>query len=188
MWSGESDNTISPSVLYTETAPPLPSPPQHLLDDPVIRAALWAYRNAIKAECPYDVDRLEAMLSDHPNPLFVQSVLKGLREGFWPFHDGEWKNELDEFDGNFSSEEPDLNAIRVYRDKELAGQRWSPPIQKLMPGMKISPLFVVWQQGEEQLKPRIITDQTASGLNDGIPREDAKVKYDDMRSFGYAMR
>ncbi|KAJ7271669.1 hypothetical protein C8J57DRAFT_1179712 [Mycena rebaudengoi] len=88
MWSGESDNNISPSVLYIETAPPLPSPPQHLLDDPVIRAALRVHRDAIK----------------------------------------------------------------------------------------------------EQLKPRIITDQTASGLNDGIPREDAKVKYDDMRSFGYAMR
>ncbi|KAJ6607224.1 hypothetical protein B0H10DRAFT_1956480 [Mycena sp. CBHHK59/15] len=107
---------------------------------------------------------------------------------------GQWKRSdndaiLDEFDGNFSSEEPDLDAIRAYRNKELSGGRWSPPIEKLVPGMKISPLFVVWQQSkEDRLKPRIITDQTASGLNSGIPREDAKVRYDDMRSFGLAMR
>jgi hypothetical protein len=188
LWSDTSDNNISPSVLYTEHAAPLPSPPQHLLENAIIKAALDAHRDFIKVECPYDVDCLEAMLHDHPNQPFVQSVLKGLREGFWPFHDGEWKNELDEFDGNFSSEEPDLEAIRAYRDKELTGERWSTPISKLMPGMKISPMFVVWQQSDEIIKPRIITDQTASGLNDGIPREDAKVRYDDMRSFGHAMR
>ncbi|KAJ7208694.1 hypothetical protein C8J57DRAFT_1046424, partial [Mycena rebaudengoi] len=187
MWSGTSINTISPSVLYTEHAPPLPSPPEHLLRDPVIRAALNAHRDSIKVECPYNVDRLESMLHDHPNQLFVQSVIKGLREGFWPFHDGEWKNELEEFDGNFSSEEPDLAAIRTYRDKEISGGRWSQPISSVMPGMKISPLFVVWQ-GDEVVKPRIITDQTASGLNAGIAREDAKVRYDDMHSFGHAMR
>ena len=46
--------------------------------------------------------------------------------------------------------------------------------------MKLSPVFVTWQKG----KARIITDHTASGLNDRIPWSEAKVRYDDMRSFG----
>ncbi|KAJ3816936.1 hypothetical protein F5880DRAFT_1633710 [Lentinula raphanica] len=41
-------------------------------------------------------------------------------------------------------------------------------------------MFVVWQKG----KARVVMDQTASGLNDGIPREEAKVKNDDMHTFG----
>ena len=45
-------------------------------------------------------------------------------------------------------------------------------------------MFVVWQK----LKPRIITDHAGSGLNDGISKEDSKVRYDDMHPFGQAMR
>ena len=33
-------NHISPAVLYTETAPPLPSPPLSLIEDPTIQASL----------------------------------------------------------------------------------------------------------------------------------------------------
>ena len=44
-------------------------------------------------------------------------------------------------------------------------------------------MFMVWQKQ----KPRIITDHAGSGLNDGISRENSKVKYDDMHPFGQAM-
>lgn len=53
--------------------------------------------------------------------------------------------------------------------------------------MKVSPLFVIWQ-GENKEKARVLTDHSASGINDGIPRSEAKVRYDDMRSFGQTMR
>ncbi|KAJ3747637.1 hypothetical protein DFH05DRAFT_1601498 [Lentinula detonsa] len=46
--------------------------------------------------------------------------------------------------------------------------------------MKVSPMFVVWQKG----KPRIVMDQTASGINSSIPKLEGKVKYDDMHTFG----
>ena len=64
-------------------------------------------------------------------------------------------------------------------------KRWSDPLpsKDLLPGMKVSPIFVVWQRG----KTRIVTDHTASGLNDNIPRGEAKVHYDDMRTFGQAI-
>ena len=44
-------------------------------------------------------------------------------------------------------------------------------------------MFVAWQHG----KPRVVTDHSASGLNEGIPKEEASVKYDDMRSFGQTL-
>jgi hypothetical protein len=109
-WSDSSHN-ISPSALYTETAKPLPRPPEHLLNDPVIQAALAACKNHIEVKTPFNVDKLGAMSHDHPNPPLVQSVLIGLRKGFWPFDEGEWKIELEEVIGNYSTEEPDLEAI-----------------------------------------------------------------------------
>ena len=47
-------------------------------------------------------------------------------------------------------------------------------------GMKMLPMFVAWQKN----KPRVITDHAALGLNDGIPRAEGQVKYDDMHPFG----
>ncbi|KDQ59561.1 hypothetical protein JAAARDRAFT_205592 [Jaapia argillacea MUCL 33604] len=179
-WGSSSPNNISPAALYTESAPPLPSPPQHLLDDPIIKFALKQNKHHMKVETPFDISAFEGLLSDHPNPLFVQSVIHGLRHGFYPFDDGEWKVELDDPSDNFSVSEDDLAAIRAYRDQEVAAGHWSGPIGKLLPGMKISPMFVNWRND----KPRIITDHSASGLNDGIPIQDGKVRYDDMRDFG----
>ena len=50
----------------------------------------------------------------------------------------------------------------------------------LLPGMKISPMFMVWQNE----KPCVVTDHSCLGINDGIPQSEAKVKYNDMRTFG----
>ncbi|KAF8230611.1 hypothetical protein L208DRAFT_1474753, partial [Tricholoma matsutake] len=49
--------------------------------------------------------------------------------------------------------------------------------------MKISPMFVVWHNQ----KPCVVTDHSASGLNNGIPRSEAKVRYDDMHPFGQTL-
>ncbi|KAF6745782.1 hypothetical protein DFP72DRAFT_763733, partial [Ephemerocybe angulata] len=183
VWSSSSKNISSPSALYTETAPPLPSPPSSLLDNPAYAATIAQLGDAIKVDTPFNVDALESLLTDHPNQPFVKSVMRGLREGFWPFDEGEWEALEKDFEGNHAKEEEDLDAIRAFRDKELAA-RPLVTTYALPPGMKLSPLFVVWQKE----KARVITDHTASGLNDGIPREEAKVRYDDMRPFGGAMR
>jgi len=107
--------------------------------------------------------------------------MTGLREGFWPFDEGDWKIESEEIPENYSSEEIDLEAIQAFRDKEVGLGRWSSalPDLNLPSGTKVSPMFVVWQHS----KARIITDHTGSGLNDGIPKEEARVQYDDMRTF-----
>ena len=139
-------------------------------------------RNHIRIETPFNVDRFETMLYDHPNQPFVKSVMNSLRYGFWPFDEGDWKDDQDDAIQNYSSDELDLEVIRAFRDDEIQAHRWSDPVPSnvLLPGMKLSPMFVIWQKG----KPRVVTDHTASGLNDYIPRSEAKVRYDDMRSFG----
>lgn len=75
VWSDSDINDISPSALYTETAPPLPAHTK-------IQEALHLLGDAIKVETPFDVNKLELLLVDHPNQPFVKSVMKGLREGF----------------------------------------------------------------------------------------------------------
>ncbi|CAA7265008.1 unnamed protein product [Cyclocybe aegerita] len=182
VWSNSASLCESPATLLTLSAPPLPSPPSHLIDDPALISSLSAMQGFVKVDTPFNVDRLESLLSDHPNRPFVDSVIRGLREGFWPFEDGDWDKDATEPLSNFASEVEDLDAIRAFRDKELAAERWSDPlpITDLLPGMMSSPMFVAWQKE----KPRVITDHSASGLNDGIPRTEAKVHYDDMRTFG----
>jgi len=57
VWSENSIDDISPLALYTESAPPLPSPPQHLLDDPKLWESIHSLGDAIKVETPFNVDK-----------------------------------------------------------------------------------------------------------------------------------
>lgn len=67
-------------------------------------------------ETPFDVDKFELLLTDHPNQPFIRSVMKGLREGFWPFDEGEWKIELEEVAPDFKSNPEDVEAICTFHD------------------------------------------------------------------------
>jgi hypothetical protein len=137
VWSDNSKDYISPSALFTESAPPLPSPPQRLLDDPVIQESIQSLGNAIKVDTPFDVKKFELLLTDHPNQPFVRSVMKGLREGFWPFDEGDWKVELEEVVPDYASDPEDAEAIWAFRDCEIAAGWWSDSLEgsNLLPGM-----------------------------------------------------
>ncbi|KAJ3752692.1 hypothetical protein EV360DRAFT_12416, partial [Lentinula raphanica] len=158
---------------------PLLGPPSHVVDDPVMQKALADHQDLLKIQTPYDVEKLSTFLSFHPNRPFVESVLEGLKSGFWPCHSGDWESNNSIFDDNYKMEDLDLDAVRVYREKEVGAGRWSRPFASLRHPMKLSPMFVVWQG--DSLKARVITDQTASGLNAGVSRDDAHVSYDNMR-------
>ena len=181
----QNHDILSPAAASTEYAEPLPSPPKSLIDNPEIQSTLRLLNRYIKVETPFNIDRFENLLADHPNQPFVKSVMRGLREGFWPFDDGDWDLDSKDFHENYSTEDQDLEAIRAFRDREIGLGRWSGPLSdsNLYPGMKISPMFVVWQHE----KPRVVTDHTKSGLNEGIPKESAHVLYDDMHTFSQAL-
>lgn len=162
---------------------------KHLINNPTIQAALKACEQHIRVDTPFNVDRLESLAKElgHPNIPFVESVATGFREGFWPFDPGDWegefKVELEELVNNYPMDDLDAEAVREFRDKEQQAGRWSSELSELVPGMKISPMFVVWRNK----KPRVVTDHSASGLNNHIPREEAKVRYDDMHDFSQSM-
>ena len=44
-------------------------------------------------------------------------------------------------------------------------------------------MFIIWQNK----KPWVVTDCSYSGINNGIPQADVKVKYDDMHTFGQTL-
>ena len=111
-------NHTSPSALYTEATPPLLVPPQHLLDDLKIQEAIHS-GDAIKVETPFNIDKFELPLADHPNPSFVESVMKGLCEDFWPFDEGEWKAELDKVISSHDCDPEDAEAIQAFHDQEI---------------------------------------------------------------------
>ena len=175
-------NSLSLSALSTENAPLLPSPPPHLLNYPIIQKTLESLQGFIKVDTPFNIDRLETLLFDHPNQPFIKLVIRGLHEGFWPFNEGDWKIEQGEIIKNTTDDTLDLQAMQVYCDCEITIRRWSLglPLSSLLPGMKMSLMFVAWQKNKLQ----VITDHSALGLNDGIPRAEGQVKYDNMHPFG----
>jgi hypothetical protein len=57
-WGDSSSKNTSPAALYTETAPPLPSPPDHLINDPIIQATIKQLGDHIKHPSPNFLDHL----------------------------------------------------------------------------------------------------------------------------------
>ena len=86
LWE-KGENKIEPTVMYLLTAKPLPQPPAAALNDKIRKGTIHDHPDLFKITCDIDVDTLENLLSDHPNQPFVQSVLTGLRQRFWPFAD-----------------------------------------------------------------------------------------------------
>ena len=120
VWSHSDSNHISPSALYTKAAPPLPAPPQHLLDDPKIQDAIHSLGDAIIVKTPFDIEKFDLLLADHLNQPFVKSVMKGLHKDFWPFDEGEWKVKLEEVIPSYKSNPEDAEVIQAFQDQEIA--------------------------------------------------------------------
>lgn len=72
---------------WSEQARPLPRPPLSEVFHPIAAKTIADNPNLFQIITPIKVDVFESLLEHHPNPLFVQSVCAGLREGFWPWAD-----------------------------------------------------------------------------------------------------
>lgn len=111
-------NPISPSALFTESAPPLPQPPNHFINDLKIQTLLWECDGPIKVDTPFNINKFEALLCDYPNPTFIKSVITGLQDGFWHCNDRGWKMKVGEAIDNYPLSEEDMEAVHKHRDKE----------------------------------------------------------------------
>ncbi|KAF8816683.1 hypothetical protein BYT27DRAFT_7076719, partial [Phlegmacium glaucopus] len=66
---------------------PLPRPPLSDISNPIVNNTITNNPDLFKIVTPIKVDIFEALLVNHPNHPFVQSVCTGLCEGFWPWAD-----------------------------------------------------------------------------------------------------
>ncbi|ORY74519.1 hypothetical protein BCR35DRAFT_258784, partial [Leucosporidium creatinivorum] len=172
----------SPSITSSLSAPPFKPPPSAVLDDHVLLASLASRPHLFDVSSPFDLDKLTVFLRVHPNRPLVNSILRGLTEGFWPGHDGDFSSTKERFP-HHSDEDYDFLAQTAFAEFEKG---WlSEPFDTLLPGMHSPPTFVVRLPGR---KPRQVVDQSSSGLNDGIVSSLTSVIYDTARDLGAVLR
>lgn len=173
---------ITPSATLSETLRPLPYAPAG-------STAAWKtirdFPDLFHIITPIDVDTLELLLRQHPNRPLVNSVLHGLRYGFWPFAE-ESDDVPDIWDaGNPHLDEQALAFVCQYADEEERAGRYSAPFgESLLPGMYSMPIHVVPKPNSDKL--RLINDHSASAhsLNGMIPRDAVGMRQDNVQDLG----
>jgi hypothetical protein len=73
------------AAVWTLTARPLPRPPQSEYENFPVKQTIEAHPELFQIVMPINVDALERLTDFHPNCPFVESILEGLRCGFWPW-------------------------------------------------------------------------------------------------------
>ena len=160
---------------WTEIAQPLASVPASELANDIANHTLEHYPNLFKVDTPINVDNFQRLLARHPNRPFVDSVVDGFRNGFWPWadtHVGNYPDTLDESLGDPKGRD-ELKFICEQRDKEIASGRFSESFGKeLLPGMYSMPIHVVPKPHSDDF--RLVTNQSAGihSLNSMIRCED----------------
>jgi hypothetical protein len=163
------------STEWTEVARPLASVPVAEFSNVLARRTIDNHPDLFVVNTPINIDNLENLLIRHPNRPFVESVLNGLRNGFWPWADtriGEYPDTLDESLGD-PRDEKELKFICEQRDKEIETGRFSRSFGRdLLPGMYSMPIHVVPKPHSNDL--RLVTNHSAGiySLNSMINRED----------------
>ncbi|KAL6306384.1 hypothetical protein BKA93DRAFT_711167, partial [Sparassis latifolia] len=171
---------------------PLPGVPDRERNNPIVNDTLAKYPHLFKVVTPIDVDRFEQLLWDHPNPPFVASVCKGLREGFWPWADTHFGEYAETWNERRSPPQDEKGAqfLRDLRDAEIAADRWSEGFgTELLPGMYCMPVHTIPKPQSDKM--RLITDQSAGNfsLNSMISKESyPKTVMDGMATFGRVLR
>lgn len=80
-------NGVSRLAQISETLPPLPRVPSKELENDIVTKTIRDNEHLFRIVTPINIDRFASLLTNHPNQPYVQSVLTGLREGFWPWAD-----------------------------------------------------------------------------------------------------
>ncbi|GAA5904690.1 hypothetical protein JCM5296_003627 [Sporobolomyces johnsonii] len=177
----------SPAIDSTLSAPPLPSVPLHHLSDPLVAGTIERAPHLFGISTPFRIRPLRALLAPHPNRPLIASILHGLEHGFWPSFEGSTSdlNALSPGLPPTNLTDNDHEFITRQLEKDFEKGFLSEPFDTLLPGMVVSPMFVVRLAGR---KPCAVVDQTASGLNDGISREAGRVTYDTIAELARLLR
>lgn len=180
---------LSPTTAeWSETAKPLPSLPISETMNPFSSRTIADNPNLFQVLTPIKVDVFESLLKDHPNPLFVKSVCKGLREGFWPWADTGKEGLPVTHDESRPMPTNDDHAafIRGQCLKEQKKGYFSDSFgPELLPGMFSMPIYAVPKPHSVDL--RLVTDHSAGcfSLNSMIDHSQVTgFPLDNMRHLG----
>jgi hypothetical protein len=161
-WEGNVKGT-SRLALISESLRPLPSVPDDELKNEVVTRTISENEHLFSIVTPINIDRLASLLINHPNPPFVASVLRGLREGFWPWADTQhaiYPMTKDYFKPR-EYEENIKCFLREQRDMEISLNRFSESFgPDLLPGMYAMPIHVI-------PKPNTVNFRLISNLSAG---------------------
>lgn len=182
MWEedGSLDVLITPSASATETAAPVPAAPPSAVNDPVANATLASRPDLFAIVTPVNIIAFEAHLSMHPNRAYVASVVRGLREGFWPYIDADLERPLTRDFPERALTPEHLAFAKQQRDAERSLGRFSPRFKELLAGMINVPVHVVPKASG---KLRLVVDHSAgeSSPNSFIPKHDVHVRLDTVQ-------
>jgi hypothetical protein len=157
------DKTTPTTTEWSVTAKPLPSPPSSEFTAPGVRDTIKNNPNLFKIVTPLNIDLFESLLAQHPNQPFVNSVVRGFREGFWPWADTQQNNYPITYDASLPPPSDPIKAsfIRSQIEKEVQNDRFSQPFgPELLPGMYSTPVYAVPKPRSDNL--RMVTDHSAS--------------------------
>ncbi|KAI0054893.1 hypothetical protein BV25DRAFT_1768143, partial [Artomyces pyxidatus] len=171
---------------------PLPSPPTAALENPAALKILHENPDLFEVVTPINVDRFEKLLETHPNRPFVESVIRGFREGFWPFAE----NDLDLYPETCDHPERNLRFAdaddlawaqeQCVEEERLArfSKPFGSPGDPLLPGMTNVPVHVVPKP--HSTKRRLIVDHSAGEFspNSIISRDRVHVHLDTVQHLG----
>ena len=172
------------------TAKPLPRPPLSAFTETSLKT-ISQNPNLFKITCLIHVDIFEAILIDHPNPLFCQSVFTGLWEGFWP-----WLDKPEDYPEthNNSRRPPKTEEDHIFLAHQVLSEqkadRLSAPFRPdLLPGMYSPPVHTIPKPSSEKLC--MVVDHSAGkySLNSMInPKDIVGVKLDGIHSLRVSLR
>lgn len=153
MWT-DIDLGVSRTALWSESAAPLPRVPLEEFQNIEAMDTISSHPDLFKIITPINVSRLKALLVNHPNQPFVESVIHGLTHGFWPFahtHYGTYPTTLDDSGPPPKSiEQADFLRKQIQIESDTC--RYSSPFgPDLLPGMYSSPILAVPRKGKLRL-------------------------------------
>ena len=181
---------VTPAATYTETAAAVPGVPLAELENEAITNTIRQHPELFKIVTPLKADKLEGLLQSHPNRELIDSLVHGIRDGFWPYADTvslEGQGGVVKHSHLFDA--TTLDFLRTQRDVEMSLGRYSQSFgRKLLPGMICQPIFAVPKPGTQNL--RLINDHSAGdkSLNSLIPTEGGFVKLDTLLDLGANIR
>lgn len=162
---GFRDDTVprgSRTAEFTVRDDPLPRPLPNEFDGPAW-VTIQNNPHLFRVQTPINVDRLESLLETHPNKPFVQSVLLGLREGFWPWATTQSREDFPVTWDNSWAPLPSARERDFVNDQcelEASLGRHSPAFgPELLPGMYSTPVITVPKPHSNDL--RLVANQSA---------------------------